>query len=291
MKNAILVLLAFIVPSAPASYMTKSQPPFVVDTPSDLSTSWPPYSLAYVRSTGRWQTLDSSWTDVNPMSASGIVMTGLTTASPASVTSSDTLLGAIQKIIANIGALTTDAVAEGSRLYFTAARALSAPLTGFTAGAGVVSAADSILSALQKLAGNIIAKFGSVTYAKLGILRSLATTYTPSATLGTWSCHTFVLDCSASILTSGTCEARVDLLSDSGATPTTVRGSTGVKGGGVLTGVLSLVTVLSVLNGQRGQVCSFIPPGWTVRLVSTAVSGSPTVSIAVSDETTMAFGP
>ena len=44
---------------------------------------------------------------------------------------------------------------SGGRLYFTAARAIAAALTGFTAGAGTVAASDSILEALQKVVGNI----------------------------------------------------------------------------------------------------------------------------------------
>ena len=52
---------------------------------------------------------------------------------------------------------TTSTVAEGSNLYFTNARAIAAPLTGFTSGAGTVASSDSILTAFQKLDGNIAA--------------------------------------------------------------------------------------------------------------------------------------
>jgi len=52
------------------------------------------------------------------------------------------------------GKSTTD-LAEGSNLYFTNARAIAAPLTGYVSGAGTVSATDSILQAIQKLNGNI----------------------------------------------------------------------------------------------------------------------------------------
>ena len=53
--------------------------------------------------------------------------------------------------------LTTTDVAEGTNLYFTNARGIASTLTGYTSGAGVVTAADSILSAIQKLNGNIAA--------------------------------------------------------------------------------------------------------------------------------------
>jgi len=56
--------------------------------------------------------------------------------------------------------LDTDDVAEGStNQYFTQARAIAAPLTGFSAGAGTISASDTILQAFGKLVGNIAASF------------------------------------------------------------------------------------------------------------------------------------
>jgi len=50
--------------------------------------------------------------------------------------------------------LTTTNIAEGTNLYFTNARAIAAPLTGYVSGAGVVAATDTILQAIQKLNGN-----------------------------------------------------------------------------------------------------------------------------------------
>jgi hypothetical protein len=51
--------------------------------------------------------------------------------------------------------LNTGAVPESGNLYFTNARAIASVLTGYSSGAGTISAADSILSAIQKLNGNI----------------------------------------------------------------------------------------------------------------------------------------
>lgn len=51
--------------------------------------------------------------------------------------------------------LTTTNIAEGTNLYFTDARVIAAPITGFTSGAGVLSATDTILQAINKLDGNI----------------------------------------------------------------------------------------------------------------------------------------
>lgn len=57
------------------------------------------------------------------------------------------------------GALNTDGLPEGStNFYFTNNRAIAAPLTGFTAGAGNITASDSILQSIQKLSGNLSTK-------------------------------------------------------------------------------------------------------------------------------------
>jgi hypothetical protein len=51
--------------------------------------------------------------------------------------------------------LVTNDVPESTNLYFTNARAIGSTLTGYTSGAGVVAATDSILQAIQKLNGNV----------------------------------------------------------------------------------------------------------------------------------------
>lgn len=51
--------------------------------------------------------------------------------------------------------LVTSDVAESGSLYFTNARAIGSTLTGYTSGAGTISSSDSILTAIQKLNGNI----------------------------------------------------------------------------------------------------------------------------------------
>lgn len=52
---------------------------------------------------------------------------------------------------------TTSDIAEGSNLYYTNARAIAAPLTGYVAGAGTITSTDSVLVGIQKNAGNIAA--------------------------------------------------------------------------------------------------------------------------------------
>ena len=50
---------------------------------------------------------------------------------------------------------TTSVIPEGSNLYFTNARVLTAPLTGFVSTEGTVTAADTVLSAFNKIWWNI----------------------------------------------------------------------------------------------------------------------------------------
>jgi hypothetical protein len=72
--------------------------------------------------------------------------------------------------------LDTDDVSEGgSSLYFTNARVLAAVLTGFTSGAGAISATDTVLTAMQKADGNTSAHVAdtgnphSVTKSQVGL--------------------------------------------------------------------------------------------------------------------------
>ena len=49
---------------------------------------------------------------------------------------------------------TTTNISEGTNLYYTNARAIASILTGYTSGAGTISATDTVLTAIQKLNGN-----------------------------------------------------------------------------------------------------------------------------------------
>jgi len=68
----------------------------------------------------------------------------------------------VQSIFGRQGAVTaqsgdynTSQVNENGNLYFTNARAIGSTLTGYLSGAGNISSSDSVLSAIQKLNGNI----------------------------------------------------------------------------------------------------------------------------------------
>jgi hypothetical protein len=51
--------------------------------------------------------------------------------------------------------VSTTNLTEGTNLYFTDARAIASPLTGYTSAPGTISASDSIISAIEKLNGNV----------------------------------------------------------------------------------------------------------------------------------------
>jgi len=52
--------------------------------------------------------------------------------------------------------LNTTVVPEGTNLYLTNSRVIESTLTGYTAGAGTITASDTILSSIQKLSGNLL---------------------------------------------------------------------------------------------------------------------------------------
>jgi hypothetical protein len=78
--------------------------------------------------------------------------------------------------------LTTTNITEGTNLYFTNVRAISAILTGYVSGPGTISATDTILSAIQKLNGNIgsIVSGVSSVFGRTGAVVSVSGDYTTS---------------------------------------------------------------------------------------------------------------
>lgn len=113
----------------------------------------------------------------NITNVSGNALTGYISGA-GTVSGTDTILTAIQKLNGNTSALVTGVssvftragavtaqsgdyntsqVTENTNLYFTNARSIASTLTGYSSGAGIVSSSDSILSAIQKLNGNTAA--------------------------------------------------------------------------------------------------------------------------------------
>ena len=81
-------------------------------------------------------TITASWTDDNTDAVTSV-------------------FGRTGAVVAVSGDYNTSQVTENTNLYFTNARAIASTLTGYTSGAGTISATDTILSAIQKLNGNI----------------------------------------------------------------------------------------------------------------------------------------
>ena len=67
------------------------------------------------------------------------------------------VFGRTGAVVATSGDYNTSQVTENTNLYFTNARAIASILTGYVSGAGTISSSDSILSAIEKLNGNIAA--------------------------------------------------------------------------------------------------------------------------------------
>ena len=61
-------------------------------------------------------------------------------------------------------AKSTTNLTEGTNLYFTNPRSIASTLTSYVSSVGVISATDSILSAIQKLNGNIALVSGAIVY-------------------------------------------------------------------------------------------------------------------------------
>jgi hypothetical protein len=150
-------------------------------------------SSQYWRGDKTWQTLNTDavvegsslyFTNARAITSP---LTGFTSTG-GSITAADNVLTAIGKLNGNLAALTTGVssvfgrtgaivaasgdyntsqVTENSNLYFTNTRAISAPLTGYLAGAGTVAATDNILLAIQKLDGNIANKQNTITSGNL----------------------------------------------------------------------------------------------------------------------------
>jgi hypothetical protein len=120
------------------------------------------YALPTILSQSNW---DVAYNDkINSASVTGTTTKTLTltqqdggtvTASWSDDNSVTSVFGRTGAVVATSGDYTTAQVTESGNLYFTNARAIASTLTGYTSGAGTITASDTILSAIQKLNGNI----------------------------------------------------------------------------------------------------------------------------------------
>lgn len=124
------------------------------------------------------------------------VLTGYTSGA-GTVSATDSILQAIQKLNGNDATnanLTGDVTSVGNATTLTNAPVIAKVLTGYTSGAGTVSAADSILSAIQKLNGN------DATNANLtGVITSVGNATSIASQTGTGT--KFVVDTTPTLVT------------------------------------------------------------------------------------------
>lgn len=67
------------------------------------------------------------------------------------------------KPLGGTGPTSTTELTEGTNLYFTQARVRTTPLTGFSSTTGSITSADTVLSAVNKLNGNVATKQNTIT--------------------------------------------------------------------------------------------------------------------------------
>ena len=147
----------------------------------------------------------------------------------------NTVFGRSGNVTAQSGDYTTTLVTEGTNLYFTTARAIGSAITGFVSGAGVVTAADTILQAFNKIVGNIAALTTAVvpdssnkryvTDAQLVVIGNTSGTNSGNQTLANTS------DATSHTVTLSSTGGSVQLVEGSGITLTT----TGTAADGIIT--------------------------------------------------------
>lgn len=120
-------------------------------------------------SIGDWATYDGAQWDyvdnsVKVSSVNGFV--GAIVLTTTNISEGTSLYYTQARFDAAFAAKSTTNLSEGSNLYFTNARAIAAPLTGYVSSSGTVLATDSILSAIQKINGNVAAAANAFTRTK-----------------------------------------------------------------------------------------------------------------------------
>lgn len=134
---------------------------------------------------------------------------------------------------------------------------------------------------IQGLTGAIGATGAQATFSYLATTpsRTVGTAFQPNATKGTYCTYTFLISCSLSL--TGGQEGKVDLLSDTSNPPTTLRDTISQSNTGTLTIGLALT------QANKFSLSYIVPPAHYVKLVSTNVTGSPTITLISQAEVTI----
>jgi hypothetical protein len=125
--------------------------------------------LGHAYSVGDWATYDGVQWDyidnsVKVSSVNGFV--GAIVLTTTNISEGTSLYYTQARFDAAFAAKSTTNLSEGTNLYFTNARVIAAPLTGYVSSSGVISATDTVLTAIQKLNGNVAAAASSFTRTK-----------------------------------------------------------------------------------------------------------------------------
>jgi len=78
------------------------------------------------------------------------------------------VFGRTGAVVAVSGDYNTSQVTESTNLYFTQARAIASPITGYNPTLGTITAIDTILTAINKLAGSYVPYTGATNNVNLG---------------------------------------------------------------------------------------------------------------------------
>lgn len=191
------------------------------------------------------------------------------------------VFGRTGTVVATTGDYTTAMVTEVTNLYFTTARVLATTLTGFVSGSGTVSSSDTVLSAIDKLDGNIAGKQASGNYITAltgdvtasGPGSAAATLATVNSNVGSFTSANITVNAKGLITaaSNGTAggvtsvTASYPVISSGGATPsislafgtTTVNAWSALQtlnGGLTTAGTVTLGTLTGVLHAASGVV-------------------------------------
>ena len=155
---------------------------------------------------------------------------------------------------AGIVVLATTDIAEGTNLYFTENRVRASLLTGYVSGAGIVTATDSFLSAINKLNGNNVATtvtanaaLPSASFTDAAVTSKLITGYISGA--GTIAATDSILQAINKLNGNDALKLTTAAFTDAAVTSKLITGF--VSGAGV---VSASDTILQAINKLDGNV-------------------------------------